>query len=75
MNLDISDLINKILSAAVVAGVSWLLVTTINHRTELKLMDYKLDQLNIVLQDIYETKEKKSNKFKPSVKYQDIVKD
>ena len=53
------DTIQKVLIGLIVVGVSWLVMETVNHRSELKLINYKLDVNNKVLQDLYEVKESK----------------
>ena len=50
------DIIKKITTTLVVAGISWMVYTTVEIKSEMKLMNYKLEANNYVLQDIYESK-------------------
>ena len=72
LNIDteISVIIEKVISALIIGGVTWLVVTTIELKSELELLkhdlnseiriiNYKLDNSNRVLQDLYEVKKDK----------------
>jgi hypothetical protein len=48
--------ISKIITSLIVAGVSWLVYTTVETKEHIKLIEYKLEQNNKILQDLYETK-------------------
>ena len=51
--------ISKIITALVVGGISWLVLTTVETKEHLKLIEYKLEQNNKILQDLYDTKKDK----------------
>ena len=53
------DIVSKILISLIVAGVSWLVYTTVEMKGDIKVIKYQLNTNNIVLQDIYETKKDK----------------
>ncbi len=53
------DIIQKVMVSLIVAGVSWLVYTTVEIKSEIKLINYKIDVNNKVFQDIYETKKDK----------------
>ncbi len=57
--ININELIKKIIISLIISGISWLVYTTVELKSELKLINYKLDTLNVVFQDIYETKKDK----------------
>ena len=54
-----SEFIQKILISLIVTGISWLVYTTVETKEHIKLIEYKLEQNNKILQDIYESKKDK----------------
>ena len=51
-----SDIIQKILVSLITAGISWMIYTEINHEKQIGIINYQLQQNNIILQDLYEIK-------------------
>ncbi len=54
----------KIVSSLVIMGISWMVYTTVETKGHLRLIEYKLDQNNIILQNLYETKQNKTKQNK-----------
>ncbi len=55
----LEDIIVKILAAVIIGILSWLSLTTMKNEQSLQLIEYKLDQNNIILQDLYTSKKDK----------------
>jgi len=52
-------LLNGLITALIIGAVSWLFLTTLENSKSLKLIEYKLDQNNMILQNLYESKKDK----------------
>ena len=53
--INIKDYLKEIITSLIVAAISWMVYTEVQHEKQIALIQYQLDQNNKVLQDIYDT--------------------
>jgi len=53
---NMSEAIRTVLISLATAGIIWLVYTTVQNKSDMQLVNYKLDQINITLQEIKKAK-------------------